>query len=115
ARGRQVVDVGPGGGGGGWGSYGKVDWAGGSGAKKGTVWAAGTPARGSAAGQAVPPWRAGQDPPALAVGRQIRNRPAAPGISAMAATRSSGLHGRHLGCFAHPGRSGGNDHGRFRS
>jgi len=41
--------------------------------------------------------------------------PAAPGIPAMAAARSSGLHGRHLGCFAHPGRSGGNDHGSFRS
>ena len=46
-------------------------------------------------------------------GRYVTGPP--PGISAMAATRSSGLHGRHLGCFAHPGRSGGNDHGRFRS
>jgi hypothetical protein len=33
---------------------------------------------------------------------------------AIAATRSSGLRGRR-GCFADPGRSGGNDHGRFRS
>jgi hypothetical protein len=39
--------------------------------------------------------------------------PAAPGIPPMAAAGSSGLHGRHLGCFAHPGRSGGNDHGSF--
>jgi hypothetical protein len=33
----------------------------------------------------------------------------------IAATRSSGLRGRRLGCFVHPGRSGGNDHGWFRS
>jgi hypothetical protein len=64
---------------------------------------------------AVPSWRAGQDPPAPAVGRQIPDRPGRTGISAIAATRSAGLRSRRLGCFVHPRRPGGNDHGGFRS
>ena len=42
---------------------------------------------------AVPPWRAGQDPSAPAVGRQIPDRPGHAGISAIAATRSAGGRG----------------------
>jgi hypothetical protein len=54
--------------------------AGGFGAETVLLGLPGTPAPDSGAGQAVPPWRAGQGPPAPAVGRQVPDRPAAPGI-----------------------------------
>src|SRR5262249_1672933 len=60
-------------------------------------------------------WGAGPGPPVPAVGGQIPHRPCHAGISAMTAARSSGWRGRGLGWVAHPGRSDGNDHGRFRS
>jgi hypothetical protein len=47
----------------------------------------------SGAGQVISPWRAGPDPPVPAVGRQIPNRPAAPG------SRPSRLRG-HQDCVA---------------
>ena len=53
--------------------------------------------------------------PGLRRGGKCLSGPPRRGISAIAATRSSGLRSRRLGCFARPAGLGGNDHGGFRS